>query len=335
MSVSQRFPSRCRRRCRRPFAAENDTTPRAVRAPMVWSSPPRRGCRHRRRGSPAARPRRRSPPPPRSAGPTCAADWSRTLGIFHGLHVLPPVARFSSCGRIGRPPGGRHPGRARSPGVREHVARRAPRRSPPWSRARRAGRPITTSGMSCSMTNAWRSPARCGCGPAGRRAARPPSGATPPAVSSRSSTEGWWPTTHASSTIRRVPVDSSAVKLSVVHRSEQLEQLPDPPADRQLAVVRGGQAQRGVDRVLTATDRSRDTATVSATVNPENRRPPWKVRPSPWRPLRGRQVRRVVPFRRMRPPSRGWKPLIRSRIVVLPAPFWPIRPTISPGRRSG
>ena len=71
----------------------------------------------------------------------------------------------------------------------------------------------------------------------------------------------------------------------------------------------------------------------SATVSDGNKRASWNDRPRPAHARRSADhaVTSVEP-RTMRPASGMRKPETMSRIVVLPAPFGPMRPTISPSR---
>ena len=65
----------------------------------------------------------------------------------------------------------------------------------------------------------------------------------------------------------------------------------------------------------------------SATVSDGTRRASWNDRPSPSQArLSARQLVMSCPSRRMRPRSGMRKPEMRSKIVVLPAPFGPMRP---------
>jgi hypothetical protein len=78
-------------------------------------------------------------------------------------------------------------------------------------------------------------------------------------------------------------------------------------------------------------DRSKATAMASATVSEDHSRASWNDRP---RPARVRalaaQLETSRPSSCTRPPSSGTNPVSASKNVVLPAPFGPMIPRISP-----
>ena len=77
--------------------------------------------------------------------------------------------------------------------------------------------------------------------------------------------------------------------------------------------------------------RSRPMARFSATVSDGTSRASWNERPRPRAARRsGECAVMSSPSRRIRPSSGFVNPEMRSKIVVLPAPFGPIRPRISP-----
>ena len=81
--------------------------------------------------------------------------------------------------------------------------------------------------------------------------------------------------------------------------------------------------------------RSRPSAMFSATVREEKIRASWNERPRPNAArLSGDQSVTSWPRSSTRPSSSFRKPETSSKIVVLPAPFGPMRPRISPGIRS-
>ena len=106
--------------------------------------------------------------------------------------------------------------------------------------------------------------------------------ATPPDGSSSSSTPGSWASTQASSTMRRVPVDSSPTSFS--------RKAPSPIISTSCSAFCATSASESSDagRRSPAATMSRDcrwrswaTAIVSATVSDGKSRASWKVRPSP------------------------------------------------------
>ncbi len=198
----------------------------------------------------------------------------------------------------------------------------------PWPRD---GRTPARRGMSCSMTSmaapVW-SRMRRNNGPS----ASVSRWATPADGSSSKMTAGSSASRQASSTMRRVPVDSAAMGVDRVPvEPEEVDQFGDPDPCR----PRRGARRAGGDGVAAGAgldERSQATAIVSSTVSEGNSRASWKVRPMPSAgPFGGCRVGDVDPAEGDRPSSTVWKPEMQSISVVLPAPFCPISPTISPG----
>ena len=82
---------------------------------------------------------------------------------------------------------------------------------------------------------------------------------------------------------------------------------------------------------MSAVRASAPTTTFSVTVRSGNGLSFWKVRATPLAEMRsGRMPVISRPSRNTRPASGGWKPVIRSNSVDLPAPLGPMMPTISP-----
>ena len=109
-----------------------------------------------------------------------------------------------------------------------------------------------------------------------------------------------------------------------------------PSAPRRASLVRSsssntiGRRSAAASALRLPTHRSVATSSVSSTVISGNSRASWKLRPSP-AAARADGLADVMscPASTIRPASTGMNPDTRSNIVVLPAPFGPMTPTIS------
>ena len=214
-------------------------------------------------------------------------------------------------------------------------------RRPRRGRARSCGRRRTvSSGTSCSMTrrlapSASRMRSSSGPSASASRWAMPLDG------SSSRSTVGWWARTQARSTMRRLPVESSRTNLSrKAPRPMQLDELVDPVARRAASEsMTAGRCSAAASGSRTSTLRSSATAIVSrdgergeqAAVLERAAEPELgpRLRGSP---VQCRARRRCVSPSTIVPASAGVNPEMTSKSVVLPAPFGPMNPTISPRR---
>ena len=139
---------------------------------------------------------------------------------------------------------------------------------------------------------------------------------TPPVTSSMRISRGPVASPRASSSRLRCPVESSRAKS--LRFSSRLTKASDSSA-RSRAVFRSDVWA------------SAPTMTFSVTVRSRKGFSFWKVRATPrWLMRSGRRPVMSCPSRRTRPASGGWKPVIRSNSVDLPAPLGPMMPTISP-----
>src|SRR5579884_1636252 len=192
---------------------------------------------------------------------------------------------------------------------------------------------------SCSMTrmlapSASRIRRSSGPSASASRCAMPDDG------SSRRSTDGPCASTHARSTIRRLPVDSSRTNLSR-NASRPMSAISSSTRSATSASesVTAGRFSAAAIGSRTSTCVSSATAIVSATVSAGNSRPSWNDRPRPSRARRCGDVRVMSSASPSTvsvtvPRSAGRKPDTTSKSVVLPAPFGPMKPSTSPGATS-
>ena len=143
---------------------------------------------------------------------------------------------------------------------------------------------VDTSGTSCSMTMK-----------AAPVSSRRPSSSSPraslsrwaiPAVgSSSSSTDGRWATAQASSSTRRVPVDSSETNRSR-NRVRPISSISSSTRSLTASseVTTAGRPRISASGSCTGADCSREMARASRTVTDGNSRASWNTRPSPWSP---------------------------------------------------
>ena len=134
------------------------------------------------------------------------------------------------------------------------------------------------------------------------------------------------------STMRRVPVDSSPTGLLISDVRPMISMSSRALASFFLsAPVR---PSTDFQRLVGAT-RSCATMTVSRTDIVGNRRAAWNERTTPRRARSsGASLVRSLPSNTVVPASGGVKPATISNSVVLPAPFGPMMPRISPSRTS-
>ena len=182
-----------------------------------------------------------------------------------------------------------------------------------------------------------RAESRRGCAAAAGRAPRPRAARCRATARRAAAPSGRWASTHARSTMRRLPVDSSWTNLSrKAPRPEQLDELLDAVVDLRPRSRRPtGRWSAAAIGSRTSTLRSSATAIVSATVSAGKSRPSWNERPEaePGARVGAELGRWTSPSSAARRPgSAAWNPEIRSKSVVLPAPFGPMMPRISPAR---
>ena len=160
--------------------------------------------------------------------------------------------------------------------------------------------------------------------------------AIPDEGSSRMSTVGSWAMAMARSTMRRVPVESSATNLSrKAPRFMSSMRSSTVKATSSSDSCTAGRLSNAARWSRVSMWRSRPMATFSATVRVGKMRASWKERPSPMAARRsGPQLVTSLPLKAMRPASRVRIPEMRSKIVVFPAPLGPMRPRISCSLRS-
>ena len=104
-------------------------------------------------------------------------------------------------------------------------------------------------------------------------------------------------------------------------------------ARRSSPVKRSASPARSVARATCRWRSSAPTITFSSTVMPLKIRTIWKVRAIPFAAIAsGGSPAISAPWKRMAPEVGAKKPASELKTVVLPAPFGPMRPAISPSR---